>query len=125
MVKREYNHYICDYCGNEIVEKTKDDTSKWIVISRSGGNSFTENERLMISYMKPGWNTYGNIGFKQKLISTNLTFCCKECLLKFILKQLDEPEDISGITIPVGTTKPVSRFDGIETTPINAEDNNG
>lgn len=113
MVKESYDHYICDYCGNEVIDKSKESTSKWIAISRAG-TSFHDNEKLMIGYMKSGWNTFG---FKSKFISRNLSFCCKECLLKFMLKHLGEPEDIPDeISKPtIEPRKPVSRFDGIET----------
>jgi hypothetical protein len=124
MVKQAYDHYICDHCGNEIVEKNKTDTSKWITIARAGSH-FHETEQLMISYMKPGWNTYALTGFKSKLIKTNLYFCCKECLLKFMLKHLEEPDDISALSITLEPVKPISRFDGIEIQSNNEDNNDG
>jgi hypothetical protein len=114
MVKQSFEHYNCDYCGVEEVNKKEGDLKKWITISRGTTSYFCDNEPLLITYMKNGWNEYETALCKKQKIKRNLYFCCKECLLKFMLKHLGVPDEISKQIITLEPTKPVSRFDDID-----------
>jgi len=115
MARQIYPHYICDYCGNEVIERSQDDIKSWVAIKR-GRNDFTDDNPLLITYMGNGWQDRTCNEYLNNLIEHNLYFCCADCAAKFIGKHLGTPKISLITTSPDPNVTPKrepTRFDDI------------
>lgn len=118
MAREVFPHYICDYCEKEVVEKTPYDMGSWITIATISGSRYDDESRIILTYMQEGWSDEDRNGYENALISENLYFCCKECLIKYLLKHLKEKVEVpSFVTNPKkenGESKQKTRFEVID-----------
>jgi hypothetical protein len=90
MVRQTFPHYNCDFCKKETVEKKAGDLSSWIIFAR-GIYNFSWDHPLLITYMKEGYIDESP-RYNDMVIHDNLHFCCADCMVKYLLKHLGNPE---------------------------------
>jgi hypothetical protein len=112
MVRQTYPHYSCDYCDNEVIEKKKEDIVKWIAVKR-GRMDFEVGQPLLIGYMSNGWQDTSSTKYQSKIIEENLYFCCPECIIKYILKHIGQPEVVPETIREQIPKREPTRFDDI------------
>jgi hypothetical protein len=115
MAKITLNHYTCDHCGKEVVERRgTTDIQKWVIIAKGRGD-FSDDHPLLITYMTPECRGYGSVSYEESIIETNLYFCSAECMAKYFLKHLGQPEIVPELSPEpvIPKTETPSRFDDI------------
>jgi hypothetical protein len=117
MVRQTFPHYNCDFCKKETVEKKADDLSSWIIFAY-GNYVFSKDHPLLITYMKNGYDNHQDSQYNDMVIHDNLHFCCADCMVKYLLNHLGNPE-IKRSQILTGTKvnseqKTTSRFNDLD-----------